>query len=325
MSQDIGTVPGPLLDRTHASGEPQIVRGPLQLLHTLSTTRRVFERLLHHPASAHHHGLPLWKFASWQLRKRLFPRPVTIEAFDGARLRCYPDNAATSGVIYLGWPDWHEMQWLRDVLRPGDGFLDVGANVGVYSVLAAARVKPGGEILAVEAEPSLAKRLLDNLRLNGFDERSVRQVAVGEQAGTCRFSFGKDAVGSVLADQSSLVGCDVTMQTLDDLVPDPARFAVGKIDIEGYELAAFRGARRLLEARRPRCWLIETNQASKRYGSTRAELQVLLGEYGFEFFEVLERGRVLKRVPAGGPFYENSLAVADLEWLRSRLPGLVVQ
>jgi FkbM family methyltransferase len=297
----------------------------VKLLPTLTTGRRVLRRLAQHPGAVDRPIAPLWRFALWQVRKRIRPRPITISAFGGAELRCYPDNAATNAVIYLGWPDWNEMHLLRDLLRPGDGFLDVGANVGVYSVLATTRIQPGGVVLAIEAEPNLAKRLIENLRLNGFDEDAVCQVAVGESVRTCRFTAGRDSVGGVLADPSATDGREVQMRPLDDLVPFPEKFAVGKIDIEGYELSAFLGARRLLESRWPRCWLIETNRASERYGTGRTELQQLLGQFGFDLFEVTHAGRALKRIPQGGPFPENALAVGDLEWLRSRLPGLTLR
>jgi hypothetical protein len=52
-------------------------------------------------------------------------------------LRCYPHSTSASGVIYCGLPEWAEMRFLLDYLRPGEGFVDVGANIGTYSLLAA--------------------------------------------------------------------------------------------------------------------------------------------------------------------------------------------
>jgi FkbM family methyltransferase len=288
---------------------------------------RVLRHLVSHPATRDRPLAALYRYAAWQTRKRLRPRPITIEAFDGARLRCHPDNTATSSVIYLRWPDWQEMHFLRRLLRPGDAFLDIGANVGVYSVLAARCIQPGGALRAIEADPVLVQRLLENLRLNGFSADSVHPVAVGERDGTCRFQIDSDTIGNVLQ-PGSPGGVEVPLRRLDDLVPisDPTseRLALAKLDIEGYELQALRGADRLLRAGRPRCWLIETNRACERYGATREPLQSLLADHGFELYGIESLGSVLRAIPPGGPYPENSLAVADLDWLTLRIPDLRV-
>jgi FkbM family methyltransferase len=284
---------------------------------------RVLRHLVTHPATRGRRLAALYRYAAWQARKRLRPEPVTIDAFDGARLRCHPDNTATSSVIYLGWPDWHEMHFLRRILRPGDTFLDIGANVGVYSVLAARCIQPGGTLHAIEADPLLVQRLEENLRLNGFSSESVHAVAVGESSGICRFEIDRDTVGNVLP-SSAPGGADLPMRRLDDLFTAYEPFTIAKLDIEGYELQALRGAERLLRAQRPRCWLIETNRAAERYGTTREPLQALLAEHGFRLYAIEDRGNALRPIPPGGPYPENALAAADLDWLRQRIPGLRV-
>jgi FkbM family methyltransferase len=260
------------------------------------------------------------RFLIWQILKRLWRRPFSIQAFETARLRCYPDSALAGAVIYFGYPDWNEMLFLRQILRPGDGFLDIGANIGVYSVFASTFVMPGGTILAVEPEPRNAERLVENFRLNGLPDDSVVESAVGERSGMCNFESGRDATGGV-ADSASGVTISVEMRKLDNIVDCPNKFVVGKMDVEGYELFALKGAQRLLEARRPCCWLIETNSADEKYGIDRAGLQNFLFSFGFQLFEIHDGGTRLNPVPQGGPFPSNSVAIADLGWLSSRSPS----
>jgi FkbM family methyltransferase len=299
------------------------LRAVTRLVRRAGALPRVLRHLVTHPATRGRPLAALYRYAAWQARKRLQGEPITIDAFDGARLRCHPDNTATSSVIYLGWPDWHEMHFLRRALRPGDGFLDIGANVGVYSVLAARCVQPGGTVHAIEADPLLAERLQENLRLNGLPPDSVHAVAVGESTGTCRFQIDADTTGGVLLPDTP-GGVDVPLRRLDELFPSPGALTIAKLDIEGYELQALRGAEGLLRARRPRCWLIETNRASESYGTTREPLQALLADHGFRLYAIEERGNALRPIPPGGPYPENALATADLDWLSQRIPGLRV-
>lgn len=267
---------------------------------------------------------PLVRFAWWQLRRRLTARPMRRTVFNGGQLLCYPENSASNAVIYFGWPDWHEMHLLEQVLRPGDGFIDVGANVGVYSVLAATVVMPEGRVLAVEPEPTLAARLAENFRLNGLDTRDVRPVALGEAEGTVSFEIERDTVGRVVEGRQD--GAElVPLRRLDDVVgPDFDDFAIGKIDVEGYELQVLRGATKLLEARRPRAWLVETNRRCEAYGSTRAELQELLASHGYSLYQVSDGGNRLLPIPHGGPYPANAFAVADTPWLLDRHPRLQI-
>lgn len=295
----------------------------MRWLGQLKVGSRVLKYLVTHPAGRGRPWLPLLRFGGWQVVKRLGIRSVTLGVFGGGVLRCYPDNAVTNGVLYLGWPDWSEMRFLHRLLRPGDGFLDVGANVGVYSVLACTRIGKEGVVFAIEAEPTLAERLRENLTLNGVDTSCVVQVAVGEREGVCRFEVGRDATGSVLAGASE-GGAEVVMRRLDDLVTRPERFTVGKIDVEGFELSVFRGALELFRTGYPKLWLVETNWAAEKYGETRADLQAFLDGQGYKMFRVENGGERLRRIRPGGPFPENSIALADVPWLKRRLPQLVV-
>jgi FkbM family methyltransferase len=262
----------------------------------------------------------LARFFAWQVRKRVWKSPLLLHAFGGARLWCHPDNVITSSVIYLGWPDWAEMRFARDLLRPGDGFLDVGANVGVYSVLALTRVLPGGRLLAFEPEGSLFERLVQNLKLNNAPNESAKRVAIADREGTCFFTSGRDALGSIVDEGDGAV--EVPMSSLDALVSEPQSFHVGKVDVEGHELPVFLGARRLLEAQHPKCWLIETNQAASR--ADRLKLQELLEEFGFHLYEFAAEGKCLRRIPRGGAFPANSVAICDPAWIRLRIPGIEI-
>lgn len=243
---------------------------------------------------------------------------MKIDAPGGKQMLVYRGSTAAAAVAYLGWPDWDVMHFLRSVLRPGDGFIDVGANVGVYTLLAASCVTRRGHLIAIEADGTNVERLLENLALNNV-RCHVHDVAVGPERGQVQFETGADTVGAV---STTGGGESLEMYRLDDLVDPAFPWAVGKMDIEGYELSALKGAKQLLAAKRPRVWILETNETSTKYGETRAELQAFLAEYGYTLYAIADEGRRLTRIREGGPFPEDSIAVADVDWLRTRIPDL---
>ena len=161
---------------------------------------------------------------------------------------------------------WHVLPWreraicnaLRAHLRPGDVFVDAGANIGVYTVLASRLVSSGGRVVAIEMMPDTAARLETHVKLNELDNVTVLAQAVSDVAGlrvTARVEPGKfgqaridlSAPRAGGGSRTSVREIEVETATLDDLVSGPGRVRMLKMDLEGAELAALRGATRLLE------------------------------------------------------------------------------
>ena len=146
-------------------------------------------------------------------------------------------------------------------VRPGDVFYDIGAHGGVYTLTYLARC--GGEVHSFEPMP---EELLLNLRLNGVAGDRVHAVALGEQAGTTRMTTrfrSSNHVDATAGDR------EVPIVRLDDHVrerglPDPQWI---KIDIEGMELPALRGAEQILRRARP-VVICEINELYGRFGTT---------------------------------------------------------
>src|SRR5688500_8702904 len=93
------------------------------------------------------------------------------------------------------------MALVMHALRPGDLFVDVGANIGSYSILAAGVC--GSHVIAVEPVPQTFRNLQDNVRLNDLqDFIATKNVALGASAGTVRFSSDRDTANHAIADGS---------------------------------------------------------------------------------------------------------------------------
>lgn len=109
------------------------------------------------------------KFISWQLYKRLTKKYIDLQLVDSIKIRCHPDSRSAAAALYCGLYDYHDMNFLLRYLRAEDSFLDIGANIGIYTLLAASIIK-SGIIYSFEALPKNYTRLEENLKINQLEQ-----------------------------------------------------------------------------------------------------------------------------------------------------------
>lgn len=185
--------------------------------------------------------------------------------------------------------------WIK-FSRTANTIFDVGANVGLYSLLSAA-AKPGVAVHAFEPTPEILDRFKENIRLNGFKNIHVNQTAVGRSSGTAvlRECYGSDGANEGM---NFIVGVQQDSEPKDRVVPivsldDYCRKAgvdqidLLKMDIEGGECEALTGAQDLLRSGSIRCLFVEFAEwASMRSNHTLAELAGLLSKSGYSMYSL---------------------------------------
>lgn len=252
------------------------------MFRALSTLRNVFS----HPANRAHRLSAIARSIAWQLDKRVLGRTRAIP-YHGQKLLLFPDSEQSSAVVYFdGWPDFWEMKFLARYLRAGDCVLDIGANVGVYTIFMAGLVAVSGQVFAFEPDPDSRQRLELQVKLNGLTSVAIEPYAVSDQTGEIGFSRGGSsatrhivrAVGSALPEQRS----EVRSIALDDWEPWPKCDLI-KIDIEGAEPLAFLGASHRLRESPPPVILMELAGYSKSYGYESEAVMDMLAQYGYDF------------------------------------------
>jgi len=181
------------------------------------------------------------------------------------------------------------------LIRPGDTVLDLGAHLGVYALLAARGVGPGGQVHAFEPNARYADLATRSLSVNGFAGHArVHELALGEAEGQAElvFSWAWGGGGHVAIDRAEAKPeqerqpCRVI--ALDEMFSDPEfRVDVVKMDIEGAEGRALRGMWRLLE-RSPNARVMFEFAPGliAMHGVGAAEMIHLLSELGFRFWEI---------------------------------------
>ena len=184
---------------------------------------------------------------------------------------------------------------LRDALEPGDGFLDVGANVGIFAIPVAEHLGSSGKVYAFEPAPDIAEDLMLRAGSAGMADRiDLRQMALGAEPATLSLRVDpddpSDATKRSLFVEGTVVA-EVPVSPLDDLVQsgalvlEPAVNAV-KIDVEGAEVLCLRGMRHTLEQQRPRLVVVETIESHlHRAGFELADIDTELEAVGYRRLE----------------------------------------
>lgn len=231
-----------------------------------------------HPLNTANRVAALGRVVRWQLASRLIAGPIALPFVEGTFLFAMRGMTGATGNWYCGLHEVRDMAFVMHVLRRDEHFLDVGANVGSYTVLAGgARAR----VTSVEPIPETFAHLERNVALNALGGR-VRAVKCGvsDASGVLRFTTDLDCVNHVLAQGEHLASVEVPVRTVDDLVGSDVPVLI-KIDVEGHERAVLIGASRTLGDPRLLAVVMETNGSGMRYGVSDADLVSLMQGHGF--------------------------------------------
>jgi len=230
-----------------------------------------------------------------RLRAMVFgPLRVNAITADGHRFNCHlPDLIQMYLYLFGVWePD--VAACIRSRLKPGDVFVDVGANIGFDTLIASRAVTETGRVVAIEASPSVFLRLLETLRINGHPSnvRTKNHAAAAERGELKIYSGPQHNVGltTTVQREGMRLETSVPAAPLDELLTDEeiARTRLIKIDVEGGEVAVLAGIRRLLaDGRTDLELLIELspNWWSDKFRRPLDVLQPFL-DAGFHVFEL---------------------------------------
>jgi len=185
-----------------------------------------------------------------------------------------------TGNIYCGLHEFEDMTFLLHFLRKEDTFLDVGANIGSYTVLSAGVC--GAKTISFEPAPLTYNYLLRNVELNKLNERvTTWNAAVGAEPGEISFTSGLDTVNHVLANYETEDSVRVEVYALDDLISREENVSLIKVDTEGFETEVLKGMPALLKSPALKAIIIELNGSGERYGFNENDIHLKLLEHGF--------------------------------------------
>ena len=224
----------------------------------------------------------------WQLGRH----PFDVPWLEGLNLILCPGNETCRSIFVTGRFEPNEFSLLAKVLKPGMTFVDAGANIGLYTLFAARRVGEAGCVLALE--PSFRERqiLAANLERNSLKNVKLHPNALSDQ--TAEVELLVAAAGHSGHNTLGAFGYNTVLDhrekvrtvPLDEIVQQEklARVDVIKMDIEGAELAALRGASRTLERHRPMILLELSDRALQHQNASSREVLALLAQRGYQTY-----------------------------------------
>jgi FkbM family methyltransferase len=238
-----------------------------------------------------------WRLWEWACARAGQDRALVATLDHGARVRVdLADPMCRFPLTYGGMHEPALTAALAAALRPGDVFLDIGANFGYYTLLAGQLVGPAGRVICFEPNPRVAANLRASLALNDCGHVRLVQAAVGRASGAQTMFVperGQSGLGTLSAETARDLGgsmreVTVELTSLDDFAAgtDLAAVRAVKVDAEGFELEIVAGAGEMLRRYRPLLF-IEVGP------DTGSRLAASLRGLGYEVAHLAAGGRLV--------------------------------
>jgi FkbM family methyltransferase len=250
-----------------------------------------------------------WRFFTWQLFEKHFAKNGHVKNWIGGRkLLVVPGRTSSTGNYYFGLMEYPEMSFLLDYADNNDVFVDIGANVGVYSVLLGKICKRGYAFEPSKSTYSICKK---NLNINNIRTVKLRCLGIGETEKEVEFTKGLDSVNHIVQDNENSSAFEVEhihVVSLDDFLKNEQQVSIIKIDVEGGEMSVLKGAEKLLKSDKLNVLIMEIFD--------NKELVDIMEKYGFQLYRynadkhILNKSQISK-VGDNGIFIKNIMKVKE--------------
>ena len=252
----------------------------------MSTYLDILKSILLHPANSKNQINAVIRVIKYRLAIFLKKKAIYIPAF-GYKMKLYLDAEFSRSYVYFtAHKNYELMNFIKKYLRPGDAFIDIGANVGVYTLLAASLVGKTGTIDSFEPVPSTFKRLQENINLNLISFAKLHPYALGENSSLISFTSDLDEVNHAVIfrenetyESKKLI--EVQCHPIEEILPSTKSYAMAKIDVEGLELSVLKGATQMLSQHNPPVLALEINGSSERYNHSASDIINFLNKYDY--------------------------------------------
>lgn len=249
----------------------------------------------------------------------VFENNCVVTTSDGFDLYVNKTDGICWRIYFTGFHERTVGQVIKDSLKEGDYFVDVGANIGYFSIMASRRVGTTGKVIAFEASPQTSHMLSKNIELNKCGNIEIHNVAIGKEAGLVKlYSSGAAHLGqkSLLASRGGAVEAEVkcvplSPQTLNSNI---SRVRLIKIDVEGAEEYVVAGMEELLDDARFTGDIILEISPSEISKSVE-EFVFPFTSRGFNLFEIPNNQQLRSYFRESKPFAWKRISPNDIHQL----------
>jgi FkbM family methyltransferase len=287
---------------TYSSRLPRLARN-------LSLTLRT---ILDHPLNALNRGGALVRYAKWQIGSRLVPGAVLVPFINETFLVVSPGMTGATQNIYTGLSDFADCSLLLHLLRGNHLFVDIGANVGVYTVLAAGVV--GAQTMSIEPVPGTFSKLCANIRINNIaDKVAAHNIGLGRQEAMLRFTADQDTKNHIIEDENWTGSCiQVPISTLDTILKDKTPTLI-KIDVEGWESEVLAGAALALRSTSLLGLIVEMNSSDPAFNVRELAVHECLLDNNFKPYAYSPLTRSVTLLPSKNLTSNNTIYLRDVD------------
>lgn len=246
-----------------------------KIWHKLFKRRLAFKK---HPLTKNEVNKALLRYIQFNVIQNIFPMRRIYSWIKGLKFYALKGDAGIVANIYFKLSDYEESMFLMRFLKEDDLFIDIGANVGHFSLLAAGISK--ANVISIEPIPSTFKKLKANIQLNHLCDKIISyNIGIGDKDSTLSFIIDKDVMNRVALgfEKNSI---EVKVETLDSLLKNQNPNFI-KIDVEGFEYAVLKGAKNVLTNPSLQFLILEFNGSSLKYGYADNEVYEILLENDF--------------------------------------------
>tara|TARA_B100000242_G_scaffold266614_1_gene215571 strand:+ start:1991 stop:2923 length:933 start_codon:yes stop_codon:yes gene_type:complete len=242
----------------------------------------VVKSSLNHPLNKNMKIKTIFKIISFFFKKRINPKKkIIISWVDNSKFIYTNNDPQLKWNIYHGLSDFEGMMFLLHVLRSDNTFIDVGSNIGTYTVLASKVI--GSKSISFEPHPVTFEKLKKNIFLNSI-KKSVIAISkgIGSEISKKKFSNftgDKGPLNRVSTGLKNDNDIDIDFSTLDTEININSEYLI-KIDVEGYEYHVLKGGKKILENKKLIGIIIETNSMVKKYGYDNEEVANFMNSFG---------------------------------------------
>lgn len=279
---------------------------------------RILRFIINHPLNANQKTKALFRFIRWQIGSRLIPGSFVVDFVNSSRLLVKPGMMGATGILYTGLYEFEDMGFVMHALREGDRFVDVGANIGGYTVLASAAV--GAKCIAIEPIPRTFEHLRNNVNLNGvYKKVQCLNLGVSSKAGILKFTSSLDTRNYIVTgEDSDIETIDVPAKSLDEIAKE-FRPSLIKIDVEGFETEVISGAKGILSQDSLFAVIMELNGLGEKHGFDELALHEQMIEYGFKSYTYSPFDRELRPLESRNLSAGNTLYIRNVNLIAERV------
>lgn len=241
----------------------------------------IYNAINKHPLAGKHKCKAFYNFLKWQISQTLNPGIKKVSFIGNTSLLVKKGMTGATGNIYCGLHEFQEMSFLLHFLREEDSFVDVGANIGSYTLLASGVCK--AKSVSFEPVPSTFAYLQNNIEINNLHAKTeLWNAAAGASEGKIKFTSSLDTVNHALSNnEKGAEYIEVDVYPLFKVLEGKKNIRLIKIDVEGFETEVLNGMNAILKNEDLKAIIIELNGSGERYGYNEDDIHQKLLYYNF--------------------------------------------